>query len=151
MLFLPVNAMAQKGAEFGLYKPKPKIVLVYQVDAKVLLECLKKNPKRPLYIVIPVCYLNISLLDYLLVYFPLLLSLWYFGFLCAHTYTFTSLTVDNLSGTVNKFHLTQKCFCEWAIILHHLTDSHFSPKASWWASIKSHLVAAMGWLHARLC
>ncbi len=95
----------------------------------------RKNQKDLCILWIPVCYLNISLLDYLLVYFPLLLSLWYFGFLCAHTYTFTFLTVDNLSGTVNKFHLAQKCFCEWAIILHHLTDSHFSPKASWWASI----------------
>ncbi len=80
-----------KGAGFGLYKPRPNIKtgLVYQVDARVLLRCLKQNPNPFRILWIPVFYLNISLLDYFSgLFFPFFvyLVLWIFGFLGALVY-----------------------------------------------------------------
>ncbi len=81
----------KKGAEFGLYKPKPKIVLVYQVDAKVLLECLKKYPKRPLYIV-DTCllpeYIIVGLSSGLFSPFVVSLVFWIFVRTYIHLYIF---------------------------------------------------------------
>ncbi len=58
-------------------------------------------------------------------------------------------TVDNFSGTVNKFHLARECFCEWAIVLNPFTDSHSPLEDELVGSSSSHLVAAVGWLLAR--
>ncbi len=52
---------------------------------------------------------------------------------CVHLYII--FTVDNLSGTVNKFHLARKCFCEWAIVFTSLHGLTFFPEVSWWARL----------------
>ncbi len=81
----------KKGAEFGLYKPKPKIVLVYQVDAKVLLECLKKNPKRPLYTCLLPEYIIVGLSSGLFSPFVVSSVFWIFVRTYIHTYIHTPL------------------------------------------------------------
>lgn len=77
----------KKGAGFGLYKPRPnpKTLLVYQVNARVLLRCLKQIPLFVYRGYLFLYCIYISLLDYFLVYFPLFgVSLVLLDFFCVH-------------------------------------------------------------------
>lgn len=56
----------------------------------------------------------------------------FFNHFCVQLYIF--FTVDELSGTVNKF-LLKKVVCERAIIFTSFQTHTFPPRASWWARL----------------
>ncbi len=125
MLYLPGDGMAQKGAGFGLYNLMPNInmMLVYQDDARVLPWCLEQTQNPFVYCgYLFVACMYLWIIFWLIFPFCCFFGNWYFGsglllffflfFLCVCAHLYIFFTVNNLSGTVNKFHLAQKCLCE---------------------------------------